>query len=422
MPILGNDYAPPTNMPTGLALPGQGPYVPPPSQRELTLGQMGGVGLEGLQTALQIPGFVARNIGPALVGRNLQGPTSSAEALGRLGLDYNSPAQRAIGHGLGAGLDFMADPMMLGGLGAGNRAAAGAANAAASEATLARRLEQFAGPGLQGSLTGPQTAYGFSGPVARHAPGVSPPFLHPRIPRGANPGSTIADGLVQVPPGGFPNFPMELQSAQYMNPGSGSLTRQLESMATPTAASRLDRFAGTPAATSVGGASSSARPLSDASYMRRLGFSPEAAEAYANAGRLEASNSLPNIPGLVVPDSTALGNATMARRLEQFRSPTVPPNRQGTIPDVPTQSLPMPGQDFSRQPASGIGPPMSPAPATSGLPAQFVTGTGQPPELGPLNLRAAFEALRNPGRGNTIGPRSPTIQQPPPGDRYPWEY
>jgi len=95
-------------------------------------------------TISQIPGFVARNIGPLAVGRNLQGPQSSAEAFQRLGANYDVPWQRALGHGLGAGLDMMADPTMLAGVGAGNRAAAGAA-----ESALARRLEQFAGPGLQ---------------------------------------------------------------------------------------------------------------------------------------------------------------------------------------------------------------------------------------------------------------------------------
>lgn len=134
-------FSPPPQA-AGLVVPGapSGPVQTP--QREMGLGDIGRSVLGMAGQTLDIPRMLAWNAGPALVGRSGQGPQTGADALQRLGLNYDSPVQRAIGHGLGIGLDLVANPMNLVGMGAARGATPAAAN-------LTRRLEQFAGPGLQ---------------------------------------------------------------------------------------------------------------------------------------------------------------------------------------------------------------------------------------------------------------------------------
>lgn len=192
MPLLGNDYQPPSQLPTGLSLPGQGPVAAP--RRDPTLNELVG----GTANVLsQIPGFAARNVGPLLVGRNLQGPQSSAEAFQRLGANYEVPWQRALGHGLGAGLDMMADPTMLMGMGGG------AGRVAVPEGLLTRQLEQFASP--RSSVMSPWGAE-----VLSRARIADPSRVPVAIPRTR--GLPAAESLpATIPGGGAPAAPTTIQ-------------------------------------------------------------------------------------------------------------------------------------------------------------------------------------------------------------------
>src|SRR5262245_4596506 len=112
-----------------------------------TWGELGNAGLAGLDGPRQ----ALFNLGPFLVGRSGQGPQTGSELLSRLGANPDS----AWTTGLGMGIDLVADPTNLVGMGAANRAAQGgraagrAVNAAPEAAGLAQRLERFAGTGLQ---------------------------------------------------------------------------------------------------------------------------------------------------------------------------------------------------------------------------------------------------------------------------------
>lgn len=211
-------------------------------------GELGNAGLAGLDAPRQ----AIWNLGPALVGRSGQGPKDGRELLGAIGMNPDSPAA----HGLGKGLDLVANPMNLAGMGMFGRAAAGtgAARTAAPEAavTLAGRLEQMAGSGLQGQLAARPASGAVggisevaAGSAARAAPATSeiaaqmaargpasgpspaswattrpPPASTTPLPRGRSvPISTIAESpgspswLQQSAtefPNGYPNFPTPL--------------------------------------------------------------------------------------------------------------------------------------------------------------------------------------------------------------------
>lgn len=152
------------------------------------------------QTMLSAPRQAAWDIGPTLVGRSGQGPQSGAEALQRLGLDYNSPGQRALGHGLGAGLDMTADPLMLSGMGFGRAAGTGAA--APEAGTLTRRLERMVAPVAEANAGGAPIAQaridnwmqGVGHPPVAFAPGAGGPL--------ANAGALPRPLAATVPAGG----------------------------------------------------------------------------------------------------------------------------------------------------------------------------------------------------------------------------
>lgn len=142
----------PSQEPAGLRLPGyqfgNEPIAPP--LREPSLGDIGGTLARLAGAGMSIPKILAWNAGPAIVGRSGQGPQNGAELFGSLGLDPESPWQRAAGHGLGAALDMAADPVNLLGMGVGR-----AATPAASEGgALTRRLERMVAPVNEANAAG----------------------------------------------------------------------------------------------------------------------------------------------------------------------------------------------------------------------------------------------------------------------------
>jgi len=226
----------------GLYLPGYGSPTPAP-QPELSLGQIGQTALNGVGAAISIPRLMAWNIGPAIVGKTGQGPQNGAELFQRLGMNYDSPAQRALGHGLGAGLDMLADPTLLAGI--GSKAAS----------PLASRLEQFAGSGLQDAAAASQVRAaqpiamqpGSSLAAAMRRMPINPPALvgapspmvapqvSGRLGRMAGPGLEYQFGRAGAAAGAadMPNFPTPLVSEAFLGGGGG---------ATNTAAGRLGRM------------------------------------------------------------------------------------------------------------------------------------------------------------------------------------
>ena len=229
----------PTPLPTGLSLPGQGPVSQP--QREMTLGQMGNVGLQGIGASLSIPRLMAWNAGPAMVGRSGEGPQNGAELLGRLGMNQQGPAAQ----GLGAGLDLLADPM--------NLVVLGAARGASAPSALTRRLEQMAGSGLgdaaaaegaRVAAANPETLRRLgvtvpapprpSSPFAATRPtGVSPPAPVPYRPVTSFPEAPGSPSFLQSPTGPYPSFSTPLTTERFLNPPSNPLMNRLRQMAAP---------------------------------------------------------------------------------------------------------------------------------------------------------------------------------------------
>lgn len=124
--------------------------------------------LGGVSDVASAPRRAIWDVGPSLVGRSGQGPQTGADLLGRLGMNPNS----GLIHALGIGAEMAGDPLMLSGL--GGRAAASATTPGA--ANLTRRLEQFAGPGLQDAS---QAASGRLGASAVANGGYASPFASP---------------------------------------------------------------------------------------------------------------------------------------------------------------------------------------------------------------------------------------------------
>lgn len=145
-------------------------------------GDLGNAALAGLDG----PRRAVWNLGPALVGRSGQGPQNGAELFSRLGM--NGPTSGAIGAGLGAGLDLVANPMNLAGMGFGRVApAAGATRSAIPEAgTLTRRLERMVAPVAEANAAGRPIAQaridnwmqGVGHPGAPFAPGAGGPLAN----------------------------------------------------------------------------------------------------------------------------------------------------------------------------------------------------------------------------------------------------
>ncbi len=163
----------------GLVLQGQGPLQPQqPPQREMTLGQIANVGLQGVGAAMSLPRIMAWNAGPAMVGRSGQGPQTGAELLGRLGMDQNSGLTQA----LGAGTEMVADPMMLMGGGLFGRTSRAAAPAESAAGGIAQRLEQFAGPGLQHAVQADASRLGSLADAIASAPTPYQSYLAQRAP------------------------------------------------------------------------------------------------------------------------------------------------------------------------------------------------------------------------------------------------
>ncbi len=502
------------------------PAAPPqertPTTREVANTLMGVVG-----AGMSIPKRVLWNLGPALVGRSGEGPQTGAEALQRLGLDYNSPGQRALGHGAGAALDLLGDPMNLMGMGTAGRGAAAAAPAAAGEGALVRRLERMVTPVAEANAAGRPVmqarldnwAQGVGRPPSQFAPGAGgPPSIANAGALPRPPGPTVPNGGGQVmragpgtrgyvDPSAFGYDEAALRSVQLNSPnfnpnapalglGTGqftqdashaarmgladynplstsrllpsaasaetaapSLTRQLESLSSSTP-SRLDRMLGrTPPAAAQPPAAS---PLSNlgipvdsegtpivrslADQLRnqqRQGSSTQPLGGFRGATTPEMPStppprpmsSQPDGPGLFPgqPNLTAHDLGVAPDQLVSPRALTIPPNRQATIP-----------LNQSRAPA--------PTPSPSGqFDTSFSLGGQARTELEREALRAghnsveSYLASRPPSQGNlgdlwrqlnppsalnetpnplggTLGFRSPTIPQPPPGVRYPWEY
>ncbi len=252
-----------------------------------TWGELGNAGLAGLDGPRQ----AIWNLGPTLVGRPGQGPQNGRELLGAIGMNSDSP----MAHGLGKGIDLVANPMNLAGMGMFGRAsgaggaapevAAAARSAAPSSASLAGRLETMAGPGLQGSLaTRPasgalggisEVAGASAAPVENVAAQMAargparptsnwastrPPTQAP-LPAGTPPGGIpqsfpmapdVSPSWLQQAPGprGFPNFPTPLATERFLQQGAGaaapaaassggSILDRLQRM-TPQGAPRID--------------------------------------------------------------------------------------------------------------------------------------------------------------------------------------
>jgi hypothetical protein len=455
-----------------------------------------------LQSAAAVADFprqAAYNVGPALVGRAGQGPQTGAEMFQRAGLDYDVPWQRALGAGAGAGMDMLANPLNLIGMGAG-----GAGRAApAAEGALARRLERMVAPVSESNAAGRQAAQAridnwmqgvghpdqymanrfaasggqpnnvgpvMSGTVPNIRPPGSLPFSPPTDPlQGLGVGRFVRDPVPAGTPGSVQGFApdvnalrsLQLNSARFNPdiPAFGLGTRQFTQDASQAARLGLGE-GGIPLSTArlMPGAEVSANPLT--SHLQQM----------AGGG---ASSRLDRMLGRTPPTSpTSManeGNATMARRLSDQFSPqsappsgpppagprqqtpfdlggqpvtelerealragfgdvasyrasrpggmsfgdevragagTIPPNRAGTVYDPAMtermiQNNQIPHGPWQPAPAPQLGPAVPPAPATSGTPAMFPTGANQPPELGGLNLRAAWEAIRG-GRGRTL--------------------
>lgn len=225
-------------------------------------GELGNAGLAGLDGPRQ----AIWNLGPALVGRSGQGPQNGAELFGRLGMDQQGPAAQ----GLGAGLDLVANPMNLAGMGLFNRAtgAVGAGTGAAARtaapeaaATLAGRLEQMAGGGLRAAeeasavraaqpiatQPGSQVAQQLQRMAVDHPPlvGAPAPMVSPqiagRLDRAAGTGlqyqfGRAADAAQHAV---MPNFPTPLATQSFGQGGAaagsstGGLLDRLQRMSRP---------------------------------------------------------------------------------------------------------------------------------------------------------------------------------------------
>jgi hypothetical protein len=189
----------------------------------------------------------------------------------------------------------------------------------------------------------------------------------------------------------MPNFPTPLMTEQFLNPTAVAPQSRL-----------LQRLSG----------GRSAPPASPEFNVQPFNTSvgpPPAIQASTPTPRPLPNESFPNIPGLTVSDAAAVPPYFNEMRAG---AQTIPPNRQRTIFDSPPSGpRPTPDANFQLIPwqPGQHGPPMPPAPGVVGTPARFPVGANQPEELGPLNLRAAYEAMRNPGRGVTFSPRGPTL-------------
>lgn len=434
----------------GLVIPGANrPYQTPPRERGLNemIGGLGGMALEASDI---VPRYAAWNLGPMLVGRNGQGPLNGADALRGAGILQGSHGQRAMAAGLGAGLDFLGQPMMLGGVGAGRAASANPvtarlarmvapvneSNAAGRQVMQARIDNWMQGVGNPGRdfVTGAPRP-GFAGGLGvdadlarRHAGGLGrdpgplarpPAVLADTVPGGgavATPGRmgrAVPGMRGYVDPAGYGYDAAALRSFQLNHPSFnpaepafGLGTGQFTQDAGQAARHGLSEY--NPLTTAGSQPTASANPLT--AQLQQLAGTPP-----SRFDRMIPARPLPQIPSQAAAEASANLAATLRRgQSPSSRAVTISPNRQGTLADVlRTAELP-------RIPAAppNLGPPVPLAPATSGTPAPFATGANQPPELGGLNLRAAWEAMRNtggPGRGETLGQRLQTIVQPPPG-------
>lgn len=369
--------APQYDDPGGLVIPGGnpgGPYVPRPPQREYGLNEILGK-LGGMAGAtLDVPRLMAYNLGPALVGRPGQGPQTGAELLGRLGLDPNSPTQRAIGHGGGAALDMLANPINLLTMGGGGAAANRVAG------PLTSRLEAMAGEGLAGRLAGnPAT-----GSIAGMEQGS---LLNPRF----SPSMSPFAGR------------QPYTAAEMIAERAGMAPRT----ATPPPITPRTDFA---ALRSEQLNSPSFNPSLPAPGLGTPSFSQES----------PASNLLNRLQRMATPSTSE--NATVADRLQRFAQPpasTPQPfdpiranvenfNRAGSArpPNPEASQLPaLPGP-----PRGQFGPPMFPEGLNVAPGGLLPTSR---PEYSPDQFRAFYQAMQNPGRGSTLGPRSPTLPSGP---------
>lgn len=202
--------------------PPSGPRQPP--QREMGLGEiLGKLGGMAAQTT-QIPRMMAWNLGPALVGRSGEGPQTGAEALQGVGLNYDSPWQRALGHGGGKALDLLADPVNLIGMGRGAPRTAVAEGGGA----LARRLEEFAGPGMANQLAEPAAVN-----VSSMEQGFRPlsPFQG-RMPAGIRAPAPLGAGVPPRPVTPAPDF--EALRVQQLNSPSFNPALPAPGLGTPS--------------------------------------------------------------------------------------------------------------------------------------------------------------------------------------------
>lgn len=99
----------------------------------------------GLSDVLSAPRKALWGAGPALVGRDGQGPQTGHDLLSRLGMNPDS----GLTHALGFGAEVATDPFTLAGVSALGRGA----QAAEGGSVLANRLQRFAGPQLQEGLS-----------------------------------------------------------------------------------------------------------------------------------------------------------------------------------------------------------------------------------------------------------------------------
>ncbi len=399
---------------SGLRIPGyRFDNTPQAPQREMGLNDLVGRLASMAGQATGIPRQLAWNAGPALVGRPGEGPQNGAELFSRLGLDPNSPLQRAAGHGLGAGLDFMADPLQL--VGMGLTRARAAAPVAEGGGNLIRRLEQHAGQGLGSNLA----ANPATGSIAGMEQGsLLNPRYSPSTAIGRQPftaAEIAADRAAMTPrpatpPPVTPGWDFEALRRQQLNSPSFNPALPVEGLGTPAFTQ------GNPVTEQMLRSyprSSAARPSTSlGEEMRSAGFSN--VDDYAR--HLDSLGRPPSTP----PASSE----ALARRLEQFAggpqatprplssqppeyfnearagAVTMPESRRATLHDVIS--------NFERPPQ--LGPP-TPAPDRFRMqgPATPEMSPAPRPEFSPDQFRAFYEAVNNPGRGRTLGPRSPTV-------------